>query len=191
MQRDIKLRDIKLKPTRNLYALIDGNNFFVSCERVFDPRLIRKPVVVLSSNDGCVIASSKEAKSLGIPMGAPAFEYSHLFRNYNVKVLSSNLTLYADMSSRVMRTLERFSPDIQVYSIDEAFLILDVPDPEVYGHQEKEQAIMQVMDQLNLQYGRKIIKTAAEGIEQPWKSKRENCSPHYTTCWCEIPTIRV
>lgn len=416
-----------------LYALVDCNNFFVSCERVFDPRLIGRPVVVLSSNDGCVVARSKEAKMLGIPMGAPAFKYADLFRNYNVKVLSSNFTLYADMSSRVMRTLERFSPDVQIYSIDEAFLILDaseivpycqeikrivlkhtgipisigigstmtlakvandiakkeqqgvfslenpevqekvlqqlpvedvwgigrriadflhrqnihtagefkdaddqwirknlsvvglrmawelrgisclsmeetpppkksitcsrsfsrpvsdldelleaissytaraaeklrdqqslasyidvflmtnqhhespyyanqiqiiLPQPSDYtpklihyakeglsrifregllykktglilgglvsglayqldlfvernGQQEKEQAIMQVMDRLNQQYGRKIIKTAAEGIEQPWKSKRENCTPHYTTCWNEILTIRI
>jgi DNA polymerase V len=118
--------------SKTLYALVDCNNFFVSCERVFDPKLIGRPVVVLSSNDGCVVARSKEAKALGIPMGAPAFEYADLFRNYNVKVLSSNFTLYADMSHRVMRTLENFSPDIQIYSIDEAFLVLDVADLSSY-----------------------------------------------------------
>lgn len=421
--------------SKKLYALIDCNNFFVSCERVFDPRLIGKPIVVLSSNDGCIVARSKEAKSLGIPMGAPAFEYADLFRKYNVKVLSSNFTLYSDMSQRVMRTLERFSPEIQIYSVDEAFLVLDVPDvvaycqemrrivlkntgipisvgvgttmtlskvandiakkdascqnvfslenPEVQekvlqqlpvedvwgigrriadflhrqnihtagefkdaddnwirknlsvvglrmawelrgisclsleeapppkksitcsrsfshmisdldelleaissyaaraaeklrdqesmasyidvflmtnkhhdspyyvnqvqivlpqpsnytpklihyakeglrhvfreglqykktgltlgglvsshayqldlfvernGSQEKEKAIMQVVDQLNHQYGHRIVKTAAEGIEQPWKPKRENCTPHYTTCWNEILTIKI
>lgn len=117
-----------INPHEKLYALIDCNNFFVSCERVFDPHLIRKPVVVLSNNDGCVIARSKEAKLLGIPMGAPAFEYADIFRKYDVKVLSSNFTLYGDMSSRIMRTLERFSPDMEVYSIDEAFLLLDVFD---------------------------------------------------------------
>ncbi len=122
---------------KKFYALIDCNNFFVSCERVFDSHLIKKPVVVLSSNDGCVIARSKEAKSLGIPMGAPAFEYANLFRNYNVKVLSSNFTLYADMSSRVMRTLERFSPDIQIYSIDEAFLVLEGDNLASYCHEIK------------------------------------------------------
>lgn len=119
-----------LNKSHTLYALVDCNNFFVSCERVFDPRLIGKPVVVLSSNDGCVIARSKEAKLLGIPMGAPAFEYAELFRNYQVKVLSSNFTLYADMSHRVMRTLEYFSPDIQIYSIDEAFLLLEAAHVE-------------------------------------------------------------
>lgn len=424
-----------IDPSKKLYALVDCNNFFVSCERVFDPYLIGKPVVVLSSNDGCVVARSKEAKTLGIPMGAPAFKYADLFRNYHVKVLSSNFALYADMSSRVMRTLENFSPDLQIYSIDEAFLVLDVPDVVAYcqemkqtvlkytgipisigigktmtlskvandiakkdpfcqnvfslessvvrekvlqqlpvedvwgigkriadflhrqdihtagefkdaddnwikkslsivglrmawelrgisclsmeetpppkksitcsrsfsrpisdldelleaistytsraaeklrdqeslasymdiflmtnqhhdspyyanqvqvilpqpshytprlihyakrglrhifreglfykktgltlgglvpskayqldffvenkGEQEKERAIMQVMDQLNQQYGYKIIKTAAEGIEQPWKSKRQNCTPHYTTCWNEILTIKI
>ncbi len=424
-----------IDPSKKIYALIDCNNFFVSCERVFDPRLLGKPVVVLSSNDGCVVARSKEAKILGIPMGAPAFKCADLFRKYNVITLSSNFTLYADMSSRVMRTLERFSPEIQIYSIDEAFLILDVPNTDTYcqeikrivlqhtgipisigvgptktlakvandrakkemacegvfslekpeirekvlqqlpvqdvwgigrqiadflhrhdihtagefkdaddywirknlsvvglrmawelrgisclsfdeipapkksitcsrsfsrlvssldelqeaistytsraaeklrdqeslashiniflmtnkhldspyyanqiqivlpqpsdytpklihyakeglkrifqqglmykkvgitfeglvsrhayqldlfteknGNEEKERAIMQVVDQLNLQYGRKIVKTAAEGIEQPWKSKREKCTPHYTTCWDEILTISV
>ena len=116
-----------INPSKIFYALVDCNSFFVSCECVFNPHLQGKPVVVLSSNDGCVVARSKEAKKLGIPMGAPAFEYADLFRNYNVKVFSSNFSLYADMSARVMRTLERFSPEMQIYSIDEAFLILDVP----------------------------------------------------------------
>jgi DNA polymerase V len=85
------------KSANTLYALVDCNNFFVSCERVFNPKLINRPVVVLSNNDGCVIARSQEAKDLGIPMGAPAFEYADVFKNYDVKVLSSNFTLYGDM----------------------------------------------------------------------------------------------
>lgn len=109
-------------------ALIDCNNFYVSCERVFDPKLIGKPVVVLSSNDGIVIARSKEAKQLGIPMGAPVFEYRDILKNYNVKQLSSNYTLYGDMSQRVMSTLNLFSPDIKIYSIDEAFLTINTPN---------------------------------------------------------------
>jgi DNA polymerase V len=105
-----------------MFALVDCNNFYASCQRVFEPHLIGKPVVILSNNDGCVIARSNEAKALGIPMGAPAFEYKKLFEENNVFVYSSNYALYGDMSSRVMNILSSFSPDIEVYSIDEAFL---------------------------------------------------------------------
>lgn len=105
-----------------MFALVDCNNFYASCQRVFEPHLIGKPVVILSNNDGCVIARSNEAKALGIPMGAPAFEYKKLFEDNNVFVYSSNYALYGDMSSRVMNILSSFSPDIEVYSIDEAFL---------------------------------------------------------------------
>lgn len=85
-----------------MYGLVDCNNFYASCQRVFEPHLIGKPVVVLSNNDGCVIARSNEAKALGIPMGAPAFEYKKLFEDNKVYVYSSNYALYGDMSSRVM-----------------------------------------------------------------------------------------
>ena len=105
-----------------MFALIDCNNFYVSCERVFNPKLNNKPVVVLSNNDGCAISRSNEAKALGIPMGAPAFKYEKVFRKNNVKVFSSNFSLYGDMSSRVMNILSRFTPNIEIYSIDEAFL---------------------------------------------------------------------
>ena len=105
-----------------MFALIDCNNFYVSCERVFNPTLNKKPVVVLSNNDGCAISRSNEAKVLGIPMGAPAFKYEELFRKNNVKVFSSNFPLYGDMSSRVMSILSKFTPNIEIYSIDEAFL---------------------------------------------------------------------
>ncbi len=105
-----------------MFALVDCNNFYASCQRVFEPHLIGKPVVILSNNDGCVIARSNEAKVLGVPMGAPAFEYKKLFEDNNVFVFSSNYALYGDMSSRVMNILSTFSPDIEVYSIDEAFL---------------------------------------------------------------------
>jgi len=106
-----------------MFALVDCNNFYASCQRVFEPHLIGKPVVILSNNDGCVIARSNEAKALGVPMGAPAFEYKKLFEDNNVFVFSSNYALYGDMSSRVMNILATFSPDIEVYSIDEAFLL--------------------------------------------------------------------
>lgn len=105
-----------------MFALIDCNNFYASCERVFNPILNGKPVVVLSNNDGCVIARSNEAKALGIPMGAPAFEFKKTFVQHNINVFSSNYALYGDMSSRVMNLLREFTPDIEIYSIDEAFL---------------------------------------------------------------------
>lgn len=108
-----------------MFALIDCNNFYASCERVFRPNLNGKPVVVLSNNDGCVIARSNEAKALGVPMGAPAFEYEKLFNDNNIHVFSSNYALYGDLSARVMNILSEFAPEIEIYSIDEAFLKYD------------------------------------------------------------------
>ena len=105
-----------------MFALVDCNNFYASCQRVFEPHLRNKPIVILSNNDGCVIARSNEAKTLGIPMGAPAFEYKKLFEENNVHVYSSNYALYGDMSARVMNILSTYSPEIEIYSIDEAFL---------------------------------------------------------------------
>lgn len=107
-----------------MYALIDCNNFYASCERVFRPDLIGKPIVVLSNNDGCVIARSNEAKALGVPMGAPAFEYEKIFADKQVQVFSANFALYGDMSQRVMQLLNEYSPGMEIYSIDEAFLDL-------------------------------------------------------------------
>lgn len=107
-----------------IIALVDCNSFYASCERLFAPHLEKKPVVVLSNNDGCVIALTAEAKALGIPMGAPMFEFKELIQKNNVHVFSSNYTLYGDLSARVMKTLARFTPDLEIYSIDEAFLDL-------------------------------------------------------------------
>ncbi len=112
-----------------MYYLIDCNQFFVSCEQVFAPRLLNKPTVVLSNNDGCVVARSKEAKALGIPMGAPAYQWQEIFKRHNVAALSSNYALYADMSQRVMQVLETFNSDLEIYSIDEAFLWCTENDP--------------------------------------------------------------
>jgi len=109
----------------NMFALIDCNNFYASCERVFNPSLNNQPVVVLSNNDGCVIARSNEAKALGIPMGAPAFQIKQLLNKHNIHVFSSNYALYGDMSARVMNILSNFSPELEVYSIDEIFLKLE------------------------------------------------------------------
>ncbi len=105
------------------YALVDCNNFYVSCERVFDPSLKNVPVIVLSNNDGCAVARSEEAKALGIAMGAPFFELKGLIEKHGVRVFSSNYVLYGDMSARVMAVLRRFTPEMEVYSIDEAFLL--------------------------------------------------------------------
>ena len=105
-----------------MFALIDCNNFYASCERVFQPQYEHKAVVILSNNDGCVIARSNEAKALWIPMGAPAFKFRNEFKKHNIKVFSSNYPLYGDMSNRVMKILETYTPNVEIYSIDEAFL---------------------------------------------------------------------
>ena len=105
-----------------MYALVDCNNFYVSCERVFQPQYNGKPVVVLSNNDGCIISRSYEAKAIGIPMGAPEFKVRDVIKQHNIKVFSSNYALYGDLSQRVMKILEGFCPSVEVYSIDEAFL---------------------------------------------------------------------
>lgn len=117
-----------------MYGLVDCNNFYASCERVFNPSLNGKPVVVLSNNDGCVIARSNEAKALGIKMGIPAYQIKDLVSNHGVAVFSSNYTLYGDMSGRVMSMLAELSPEIEVYSIDEAFLNLHgIRDLDIIG----------------------------------------------------------
>ena len=113
-----------LKPDP-VYALVDCNNFYCSCERVFNPALENKPMAVLSNNDGCIVARSNEIKALGIPMGAPMFQYKKILEKKKAIILSSNYQLYGDMSQRVMATLREFTPSMEVYSIDEAFLRLE------------------------------------------------------------------
>lgn len=123
-----------------MYALVDCNNFYASCERVFQPQFVGKPVAILSNNDGCVISRSNEAKAIGIPMGAPAFKIKDLVREKNVKIFSSNYALYGDLSHRVMKVLEQFTPNLEIYSIDEAFLNFDgmnIADYHNYGIQMK------------------------------------------------------
>ena len=120
-----------IQRTRKL-ALVDCNAFYVSCERLFNPRIRKKPVVVLSNNDGCIISRSNEAKALGIKMGEPYFKAKDIIVKNKVEVFSSNYSLYGDLSRRVMRTLKRFNSDMEVYSIDEAFLDLsNFPDQDV------------------------------------------------------------
>lgn len=131
-------------------ALVDCNNFYVSCERVFDPRLEGVPVVVLSNNDGCAVARSAEVKALGIKMGEPWFKMKDLAKQHGIIALSSNYTLYGDMSARVMSILSNFSPDQEIYSIDECFLDLVGLDPDT------------LMD-----YGQKIRKTVRQSTGIP------------------------
>jgi len=128
--------------SKNKIALVDCNSFYVSCERLFNPSIIKKPVIVLSSNDGCVISRSTEAKALGIKMGEPYFKVEKIVKKNDVKVFSSNYSLYGDISRRVMKTLKQFSPKIEIYSIDEAFLNLS-----------------SIKDEDLLEYGNKIRKT--------------------------------
>lgn len=124
-----------------MYALIDCNNFYVSCERIFNPTVVNKPVVVLSNNDGCVISRSEEAKQLGVPMGATYYQYKQLFQQHQVKIYSSNYALYADISDRVMNILNKYTPEIEIYSIDESFLKFegydDFYDIEAIAHKIK------------------------------------------------------
>ncbi len=116
--------------SKNKIALVDCNSFYVSCERLFNPSIDKKPVVVLSNNDGCVISRSTEAKSLGIKMGEPYFKVERIVKKNDVKIFSSNYSLYGDISRRVMKTLKQFSPQIEIYSIDEAFLNLSTINNE-------------------------------------------------------------
>ena len=127
---------------KNKIALVDCNSFYVSCERLFNTSIIKKPVIVLSSNDGCVISRSTEAKILGIKMVEPYFKVKKIVKKNNVKVFSSNYSLYGDISRRVMKTLKQFSPKIEIYSIDEAFLDLS-----------------SIKDKDLLEYGSRIRKT--------------------------------
>ena len=118
-----------MSPKYKPVALVDCNNFYVSCERVFNPALLNRPVLVLSNNDGCVVAAYDEAKQLGIERGVPVFEIRDLIKKHGVEVWSSNYTLYGSMSHRVMSTLEEMVPEIERYSIDEAFCWLPGFDP--------------------------------------------------------------
>jgi len=120
---------------KNKIALVDCNSFYVSCERLFNPSIAIKPVVVLSSNDGCVISRSTEAKALGIKMGEPYFKVKKIVKENDVRTFSTNFSLYGDISRRVMKTLNHFSPQMEIYSIDEAFLDLSsVKNEDLLDH---------------------------------------------------------
>ena len=112
-------------PSNSLFALVDVNNFYVSCERVFQPKLEEVPMVVLSNNDGCAVARSAEVKALGVKMGTPWFQMQDLAKKHGIQAYSSNYTLYGDMSNRVVQVLRSFTPHLEVYSIDESFLQIE------------------------------------------------------------------
>ena len=129
---------------KNKIALVDCNSFYVSCERLFNPKIINKPVVVLSNNDGCVISRSTEAKKIGIKMGEPYFKVKELVKKNSVHIFSSNYALYGDLSRRVMKTLKSFTDKIEIYSIDEAFIDLShIEDKEIenYGKEIRERIL--------------------------------------------------
>src|SRR5690349_8373228 len=121
-----------------IFALVDCNNFFVSCERVFRPDVWDKPVAVLSNNDGCIVARSNEVKALGVPMGVPYFKVSDVLKKNNVALFSGNFPLYGDFSQRVVQILQQECPDVEVYSVDESFLeisTLPITDYEAWGRE--------------------------------------------------------
>lgn len=129
-----------IKPP-TIFALVDCNNFFVSCERLFRPGLAGKPVVVLSSNDGCVVARSNEAKALGVPMGAPAFQYRELFARQHITLFSANFEIYGNISKRITSILTQVTPRIEIYSVDESFLDLSqlgITDRVAWGRAVRE-----------------------------------------------------
>lgn len=147
---DRHLHDQEKQEEKTMIALVDCNNFYASCERAFNPNWNNRPVVVLSNNDGCVIARSNEAKALGIKMGVPAYQIKNEIERYGIGVFSSNYTLYGDMSNRVMTMLSSYSPNIEVYSIDECFL--DFSGFERYDLKE---------------YGENIVRTVTKGTGIP------------------------
>ena len=154
-----------------MIGLVDCNNFYASCERVFNPRLNKKPVIVLSNNDGCVIARSNESKDLGIKMGEPVFKIKEIIKNNNIHVFSSNFSLYGDLSNRVMNTLKSETKAIEVYSIDEAFL--DFKDFIDLDRAIKIKSKVQKWTGIPVSIGISFTKTLSKVANQIAKTKRE------------------
>lgn len=155
-----------------MYALVDCNNFYASCERVFQPEFVGKPVVVLSNNDGCIISRSDEAKALGVKMAVPEFKIREMLKSNDIKVFSSNYALYGDLSDRVMKMLEQFTPNVEVYSIDEAFLNFDgVKDDDFqdYGLKMKQQIMKWLSLPVCIGFGPgKVLAKAANKIARKY-----------------------
>lgn len=151
---------------KDIYALVDCDNFYVSCERLFRPELQNKPVLVLSNNDGCIVSRSNEVKKLGTQMGTPYFKAYDLIKQHNISVFSSNYTLYADISNRIVKTLKKFSPNIEVYSIDEAFLTLKLSHSNYteYGKDMRERILHDVgiPTTIGIAYSKTLCKVATK-----------------------------
>jgi len=159
-----------------MFALVDCNSFYASCERVFQPHLNGKPVIVLSSNDGCAISRSNEAKALGISMGAPLFKIKDLVRKHNVHIFSSNFSLYGDMSARVMKTLKTMSPSLEVYSIDEAFLDLSLlPHKELLSYGDHIKKLIKQWTGIPVSVGIGPTKTLAKIANHIAKKNASGC----------------
>ena len=154
-----------------MIGLVDCNNFYASCERVFNPHLNKKPVIVLSNNDGCVIARSNESKDLGIKMGEPVFKIKEIIKNNNIHVFSSNFSLYGDLSNRVMNTLKSETKAIEIYSIDEAFL--DFKDFIDLDRAIKIKSKVQKWTGIPVSIGISFTKTLSKVANQIAKTKRE------------------
>ncbi|WLS77287.1 translesion error-prone DNA polymerase V subunit UmuC [Erwinia pyri] len=169
-----------------MFALVDVNSFYASCETVFRPDLLGRPVVVLSNNDGCVIARNAEAKKLDIPMGAPFFKIRDQIQRNKVTVFSSNYTLYADMSQRVMSTLEALAPAIEIYSIDEAFLdvsgISSCMPLETFGHQVRQK----IWQDTHLRVGVGIAQTKTLAKLANFAAKRWTKAAHVLDLSCPL-----
>src|SRR5690554_1197825 len=162
-----------------MIGLIDCNNFYVSCERAFQPRLEGVPVGVLSNNDGCVIARSNELKSLGVAMGTPAFELQPLLRQRRIALLSSNYELYGDMSSRVQQVLEEFSAGVEPYSIDEMFVRFDgFASEQMHRHAQELFTKVRRFTHIPVSVGIAPTRTLALSVEkQTWLEARSSLFP--------------
>jgi DNA polymerase V len=155
-------------------AIADVNNFYVSCERVFQHKLEGKPVVVLSNNDGCLIARSNEAKALGLKMGEPYFKRKEFIEEHGVEVWSSNYALYGDMSARIMNILSQFAPEIEVYSVDEAFMSLPgFKGEEIAQHCRKIRETVRKWVRIPISVGAATTKTLAKVANEKAKKVAE------------------
>jgi DNA polymerase V len=181
-----------------IIALIDCNNFFVSCERLFRPELAQKPVVVLSSNDGCAVSRSNEAKALGIPMGAPAFKYRQLFEDNGVVAFSANFELYGDLSKRLTEILKRMTARIEVYSVDESFLDLSglaIKDHVAWARELRAAALRDIGIPVSIGIGgSKTLAKIASDIGKTDASRGGVCDLYHKTTaqrQAELATIKI
>ena len=166
---------LRLDQMPDIFALVDCNNFYVSCERIFKPGLENKPVVVLSNNDGCIIARSDESKNLGIKMGIPVFEISQIIKKNKVIVFSTNYALYGDISERVMNLLSEMAPEIEIYSIDEAFLDLShIPQTELNETGRKIIEKIRMFTGIPVSIGFGPTKTLAKAANMLAKTSKKN-----------------